>query len=171
MMAPCLAAPPVLAAKGPAKSLSLYNSHTDESLGVAYSKNGCYVPEALQKIDHLFRDYRTGDIKPIDPRLLDYLHAISKSMKLTPQNPFHVISAYRSPRTNALLRRRSRKVAKNSYHMRGMAVDIRLPGYRTSSLRKAARRLRLGGVGYYPGPRFVHIDLGKARTWSSGWRG
>ena len=165
MLAHCLPIPPVHAAKGPAKRLLLYNTHTDESLGVTYCKNGRYVPEALKKIDYLFRDYHTGDIKPIDPRLMDFLNAISKSMKLGPRIPFHVISAYRSPLTNARLRRRSRKVAKNSYHMKGMAVDIRLPGYSASTLRKTALRLKLGGVGYYPGRRFVHIDLGKVRSW------
>ena len=124
-----------------------------------------YIPEALEDIDYISRDYRTNEIKKIHPQLLNYLYAISTSLKLSGRNPFHIISGYRSPKTNAKLRRKNKGVARNSYHVKGKAIDIRLPRYRTSALRKAAMRLRMGGVGYYPKSHFIHIDTGKVRFW------
>jgi uncharacterized protein YcbK (DUF882 family) len=146
-------------------SLSLYNTHTGESLGITYAADGAYIPEALEAIDHIMRDHRTGDVKPIDPNLLDVLYAIAKKIGLTPRHPFHIVSGYRSPETNALLRKRSRQVAKNSYHMKGQAVDFRVPRLRLSHLRKAAVSLRVGGVGYYPRSHFLHVDVGEFRCW------
>ena len=109
------------------------------------------------------RDFRKPDTKPIDTNLLDLLSAIS--MRLNPEKPFHVISGYRSPETNAKLRKRGTGAAKNSYHTQGKAVDIRLPGCRTSVLRRTAYKLKKGGVGYYPHRGFVHIDVGPIRYW------
>ena len=145
------------------KSLSLYNPHTKDRFQGVYWRNGKYVTKALKNINHIMRDFRADDIKQIDTHLLDLLSAIT--IKLKPKKPFHVISGYRSPETNAKLRKRGKGAAKNSYHIQGKAVDIRLPGYRTSALRRAAYHLKLGGVGYYPRQKFVHIDVGPIRFW------
>lgn len=164
-MLPPLIPGQLLAGVPPDRHLHFYNIHTDEKLDVIYRTRDRYIPEALGDIDYILRDYRTGEIKPIDPPLLNYLYAISCSLKLTARQPFHIISGYRSKKTNDRLRRRGRGVAKNSYHIQGKAIDIRLPSYRTSTVRRTASRLRMGGVGYYPQSRFVHIDTGKVRCW------
>ena len=145
------------------RSLLLYNPHTKDSFNGVYRRKGKYVTDALKNINHIMRDFRAHDIKQIDTHLLDLLSAIS--IKLKPEKPFHVISGYRSPETNAKLRKRGKGAAKNSYHIQGKAVDIRLPGYRTSVLRRTAHKLKGGGVGYYPHQRFVHIDVGPIRYW------
>lgn len=145
------------------RSLSLFNAHTGENLHVLYCLRGRYRPEGLRKIDFILRDHRTGEVRPIDPRLLDLLHALSG--KLRAQAPFHIISGFRSPETNAMLRRTSSNVAGGSLHMEGKAVDIRLPGCETVLLRRAAMEMRRGGVGFYPGPAFVHVDVGRVRSW------
>lgn len=147
----------------PVRRLSLYHTHTGETLDVAYCVRERYCPEALQSINHILRDHRTGEIASIDPGLLDLLHALSRRVG-TP-SPFHIISGYRSPVTNAKLRDRSRNVARYSLHMAGRAVDIRLPGFDLSSLRRAALDLKRGGVGFYPGSHFVHVDVGRVRFW------
>ena len=148
----------------PKRSLSLYNPNTKEALDATYWSNGHYVRKALADISHIMRDRHTGEIKPIDSRLLDVLHAIS--MQLKTQEPFHIMSGYRSPQTNALLRKWGRAAAANSFHMQGKAVDIRLPKCGLSSLRRASYKLRSGGVGYYPRSGFVHVDVGPVRYWS-----
>ena len=146
------------------RSLSLFNPHTKEKFEGIYWCDGDYVPNALNNINHLMRDIRTNDVKLIDTHLLDLIFSIST--KLKPKTPFRVISGYRSPKTNTLLRKRGNGAAKKSYHIKGQAVDIRLPGYRTSVLRRAAYELKKGGVGYYPKRRFVHIDVGPIRYWT-----
>jgi uncharacterized protein YcbK (DUF882 family) len=146
-----------------ARSLSLYNPHTKDRFKGIYWQNGKYVADALKSINHVMRDFRADDIKQIDTHLLDLLAQMS--MKLKPEKPFHVISGYRSPETNAKMRKCGKGAAKNSYHIQGKAADIRLPGYRTSALRRTAYRLKSGGVGYYPDQRFVHIDVGPIRYW------
>ncbi|MBW2408018.1 MAG: DUF882 domain-containing protein [Deltaproteobacteria bacterium] len=145
------------------RTLSLYNPHTKDSFNGVYWRKGKYVTDALKNINHIMRDFRAHDIKQIDTHLLDLLSAMS--IKLKPEKPFHVISGYRSPETNAKLRKRGKGAAKNSYHIQGKAVDIRLPGYRTSVLRRTAHKLKGGGVGYYPHQKFVHIDVGPIRYW------
>jgi uncharacterized protein YcbK (DUF882 family) len=147
------------------RSLSFYNSNTKEALDTVYWSNGNYLSKALADINHLMRDRFTGEIKTIDTRLLDLLYTIG--MELKAQKPFHIISGYRSPKTNALLRKRGKGAAKNSFHMQGEAVDVRLPGYRLPSLRRTAYELKAGGVGYYPRAGFVHIDVGPVRYLSS----
>ncbi len=144
--------------------LSLYNPRTKESFSGIYRRNGIYLAAALEKIDRLMRDVRTNDVKQIDTHLLDLICAIS--IKLKTENPFHVISGYRSMKTNALLLKRGKGAAKNSYHLKGQAIDIRMPGLRTSVLRRAASEMKKGGVGYYPRRRFVHIDVGPVRYWN-----
>jgi uncharacterized protein YcbK (DUF882 family) len=145
------------------RSLSLFNPRTKESFEGIYYCNGDYVPSALKIINHIMRDTRTDAVKTIDKNLLDLISAIS--LKLKPKEPFRVISGYRSPKTNNLLRKSGKGAAKNSYHLKGQAVDIRLPGHRISELRKAAYELKSGGIGYYPKSRFVHIDVGPIRYW------
>ena len=145
------------------RSLSLQNIHTGESLNTVYWAQGDYLPEALDDLNYILRDHRTGEIKPIDTQLLDLFHALSE--KLCARRPFHIISGYRSQATNDLLRKCGRGVARNSLHVHGKAVDIRLPGCDLSVLRKSAMELRGGGVGYYPRPSFVHMDIGTVRYW------
>ena len=146
------------------RSLSLFNPHTKEGFEGIYWCDGDYVSDALNNINHIMRDIRTDDVKPIDTHLLDLIFSIS--IKLKPEAPFRVISGYRSPKTNTLLRKRGNGAAKKSYHIKGQAVDIRLPGHRTSVLRRVAYELKKGGVGYYPKHRFVHIDVGPVRYWT-----
>ncbi len=145
------------------RELAFKDTHTGEFLKTAYWVDGNYEPEALAAIDHLLRDFRTGDVHPIDGGLLDYLYALHDEMDT--HEPFHVISGYRSPKTNATLAAASGGVAKKSLHMKGMAIDIRIPGRRLKDLRAAAISLRRGGVGYYPGSDFVHVDVGRVRSW------
>jgi uncharacterized protein YcbK (DUF882 family) len=151
------------AAAGVMRRLSFDNIHTGEQLSAAYWRNGRYLPSGLREIDHLLRDFRTGDVLAIDPRLLDLLYRLRR--QLTYDGPIHVISGYRCPATNAMLAARSKRVSKNSYHMRGMAIDIRMPGRPLTELRDAAIVLGIGGVGYYPESDFVHVDTGPVRFW------
>ncbi len=157
--------PHVFAAIAPQaeRKLALYNLHTGESLTATYWAEGQYQPGELQAINHVLRDFRTGDIHPIDPHLIDLLNLLSHNVHAS--QPFHVISGYRSPKTNAALRQHSTGVAKKSLHMQGKAIDIRLPGLQLSSLHQAACQLRLGGVGYYSKSNFIHVDTGHVRYW------
>jgi uncharacterized protein YcbK (DUF882 family) len=144
--------------------LSLYNPNTKDAVCTTYWSDGAYIPLALEEINYFMRDRLTGQQKPIDTTLLDLLHNIST--KLNTQRTLYVISGYRSPEANARLRKRGRPVAKNSYHLKGQAVDIYLPGYKLSALRRASVKLRGGGVGYYPRSGFIHVDVGPVRYWS-----
>jgi uncharacterized protein YcbK (DUF882 family) len=145
------------------KSLSLYNTHTGETLNAVYWVQGHYLPEALAAADHVLRDHRTDEVRPIDPQLLDLLYAIREELGC--HQAFHIISGYRSPTTNAYLRTVSRGVAEHSLHMDGKAADLRLPGWGAFAVRSVARDLRIGGVGYYPRSDFVHVDVGPIRYW------
>lgn len=146
------------------RSLSLYNTHTSESLeSVVYWADGDYLPEALADINFLLRDHRTDRVKPIDPKLFDLLYTLSN--KLENRKPYQIISGYRSPESNRQLRQASSGVAKKSFHLAGRAADIRLPGRNLSQLRRAALNLRAGGVGYYPKSNFIHVDTGPRRSW------
>ena len=148
----------------PERSLSLYNPNTKESINTVYWEEGNYVSQALVEINHIMRDRLTGQTKPIDANLLDLLFALRTTLEI--DRPLHIISGYRSPKTNALLRKRGKPAAKNSYHLQGKAVDIRVPGYRLSALRQVSTKLRGGGVGYYPRSRFLHVDVGPVRYWT-----
>lgn len=145
------------------RNLSFYNTHTGESLKVSYCVQGHYCPDAMADINYILRDHRTDEIKAIDPRLLDLLFAISG--KVGKSLPIHIISGYRSPRTNEMLRQRSLQVAKNSLHVQGKAIDIRCPGCALTHLRQVAMKLKGGGVGYYPRSDFIHLDTGRVRYW------
>ena len=147
----------------PERAVALYNTHTGESVHAIYWFRGRYLPEAMSAVDRVLRDHRTDEIKPIDPQLLDLLHAISGELACS--HPFYVISAYRSPSTNAFLRFMSRHVAEHSLHMDGKAIDLRIPGWASHTVRRVAIELRMGGVGYYPRADFVHVDVGPVRYW------
>jgi len=143
--------------------LKFFNTHTKERLEVCYRRDGQYKQDAIQAVNNILRDHRTNEVHPIDLRLLDLLHAIHT--KAGQDSCLHIISGYRSPATNAELRRKSRRVASKSLHMLGYAVDIRIPGIRTSKVRKIAMGLGQGGVGFYPKSDFVHVDIGRVRVW------
>jgi uncharacterized protein YcbK (DUF882 family) len=145
------------------RALSFYNTHTGENMKAVYWSEGAYVPQALADINYILRDYRTGDVKEIDADLLDLLFILLQTLESS--GPFNIISGYRSPETNYLLSSMSKGVVKNSMHVQGMAIDIRLPGYELKTLRRAAIDLRRGGVGYYPLSDFVHVDVGRIRYW------
>jgi uncharacterized protein YcbK (DUF882 family) len=157
------AGPAAVALSAPERRLAFDNLHTGESLDVVYFESGAYVDEALAKVNHVLRDFRTGDVHVIEPRLLDLLTALSRSLET--RASFGVISGYRSPQTNALLHEQSGQVASGSLHMQGQAIDIRIPGVDSATVRDAALRLAVGGVGYYPTSDFVHVDVGQVRRW------
>jgi len=143
--------------------LSFYNPHTGEALKVVYCRAGDYLAEAIKKIHCILRDHRTNQVRSIDLPLLDLLYALQA--KLQTDQPFHIISGYRSPVTNADLCKQNRQVAPNSLHVLGKAIDIRVPECDLSTLRRAALDLHGGGVGYYPKSGFIHLDVGPVRSW------
>ncbi len=145
------------------RSLSFVHTHTGEKLSAVYFQSGSYVPAALDRINHLLRDFRTGEVHAIDPRVLDILFDLHGMTGR--EGPYEVISGYRSPQTNAALRRRSSGVAEHSQHMEGRAVDVRLGGFPTMRLYELARQMARGGVGFYPKSDFVHVDCGRVRFW------
>jgi len=145
------------------RKISLANTHTGETLTTVYWQKGDYIGGALEEIDHIMRDFRTGDVHPIDPRLVDLLNGLHR--KVESRKPYQIVSGYRSPQTNAELAEHSNGVAKHSLHMQGMAMDLRLEDVRLRNLRKAAVALESGGVGYYPNSNFIHVDVGRVRTW------
>ncbi|HEY5289242.1 MAG TPA: DUF882 domain-containing protein [Caulobacteraceae bacterium] len=147
-----------------ARRLAFDNLHTGETLNVAYWENGAYVPDALSAVNHVLRDHRTNEVHQIEPHLLDLLTAVSLRLDTNPN--FEVISGYRSPATNAMLHAQSSEVAQGSLHMLGEAIDIRIAGLELDRLHGAALGLEMGGVGYYPGSDFVHMDIGRIRRWS-----
>lgn len=144
--------------------LAFVNTHTSESLRVVYREGPRYLTEALARIDHVLRDHRTGEVHPIDPALLDQLDRLAAMLGVG-KDPYHVISGYRSPRSNSMLASRSGGVAKKSLHMEGRAIDIRIPGVPLARVHEAALDMKAGGVGYYPGSDFVHLDSGRVRNW------
>ena len=145
------------------RTLRLQHLHTGEKLSIEYFSGGRYLPHALEAVNHLLRDFRTGEAGPMAPALFDLLHDLAVLTET--RHPFEVISAYRSPQTNAALRARSSGVASGSLHLQGKAIDIRLADVPLATLRDAALSLRRGGVGYYPASRFVHVDIGRVRRW------
>jgi uncharacterized protein YcbK (DUF882 family) len=146
--------------------LSLRHLHTDEKIRVAYRVGDQYQRDGLQKLNRFLRDYRTGDVTVIDPKLFDLLYDIQRRVG-NPDGTFEIFSAYRSAQTNASLRKVSRKVARRSLHMSGKALDIRLESTSTRKVRDSAIALQRGGVGFYPKSDFVHVDTGDVRRWGS----
>jgi uncharacterized protein YcbK (DUF882 family) len=145
------------------RRLQFHNLHTGEMANLAYWEQGAYVPESLAEINHILRDYRNDEVAAIDSSLLDLLHRVNSVVGTSA--PFEIISGYRSPATNQMLRKNSNGVAKHSLHMEGKAIDIRIPGIALADLHRTALKLQGGGVGYYPGSNFVHMDVGRVRTW------
>ena len=147
------------------RELSFYHTHTGKRLKTVYWRDGRYVPSALDDINRFLSDFRTGDIVEMDPELLDIIYEVREA--LGSDGTYQVVSAYRSPKTNEMLRGRGAAsgVAKKSQHLLGKAIDVRLEGVRTAELRDAAIALERGGVGYYEGSDFVHMDTGRVRRW------
>jgi uncharacterized protein YcbK (DUF882 family) len=145
------------------KRLSLYHTHTEKKLEITYSRDGEYIDSALAEINSFLADFRTGDITSMDPKLFDLMYDIRES--LGSSGTFEVISAYRSPKTNEMLRKRSGSVAKNSQHLLGKAIDVRLDDVDLPKLRNVALAMQRGGVGYYEKSNFVHVDTGRVRRW------
>ncbi|MFW2366379.1 MAG: YcbK family protein [Desulforhopalus sp.] len=143
-------------------SFSFYHTHTGETLNLNFNVK-TRVVEKIKEFHHFLRDFRTGDIHPIDPRLLDILYQLQKGTNSSAT--FEVISGYRSPATNTRLHDASNRVAKKSLHMKGMAIDVRLSGVSTKTLRTIACARQVGGVGYYAKSDFIHLDTGRVRTW------
>lgn len=146
------------------REIVFHHTHTGEKLRVEYHDGRGYLKDALLEVNRYLRDFRTGEVHAIDPGVLDILFEL-QCRTVGRCQPFHVISGYRSPRTNAMLRKRSSGVAKHSLHMRGKAIDIRLPGVETKHLYQIAWNLQRGGVGLYSQSDFIHVDTGRIRTW------
>jgi uncharacterized protein YcbK (DUF882 family) len=147
---------------GGPRTLTFFNVNTQETVTSTYRRGGQYIPAELQKLSTFLVDHKSGDVIAIDPELFDILYHLQRRLGAS---SFEVLSAYRSPQTNAVLARMSRGVARNSLHMQGQAIDIKVPGYTPFQVRQAARELQLGGVGYYPRTGFVHVDTGPVRYW------
>lgn len=152
-------------ADGDTRTLSFHHTHSDEDLTVTFKRNGRYDEAALKKLNHFLRDWRSQDSTTMDRRLFDILWEVNRDVD--GKQPIQIISAYRSPATNAMLRRRSSGVARFSQHMQGHAIDFFIPGVPLEQIRYAGLRLQRGGVGFYPtsGSPFVHLDIGSIRHW------
>jgi uncharacterized protein YcbK (DUF882 family) len=147
----------------PARRLTFFNTHTNETFSGAYWNSGNYDTRVMQNFYYALRDHRTNQMARMDPRLFDLLHNLQA--RLQNFSTIDVISGYRSPASNSFLAAKSDGVAKGSYHMKGQAIDIRIPGIDTSYIHQAALKMKAGGVGYYASSDFVHVDTGPVRTW------
>jgi uncharacterized protein YcbK (DUF882 family) len=145
-------------------SLLLYNTHTGERLSIVYRRGDQYLPAALAKLDYFLRDHVNNDVRHFDPRLYDILSDLTASVG-RPGGEIDIVCGYRSPTTNASLREHTTGVAKNSLHIQAEAIDLRMPGVDSLTLRRAALALHRGGVGYYPHSDFIHVDTGRVRQW------
>jgi uncharacterized protein YcbK (DUF882 family) len=147
------------------RSLAFEHAWTGEKLKVTYYENGRYVEDALEALDRLMRDHRDNTVHEMDPRLYDILFDLHRLMGSS--KPFQLISGYRSPATNSMLAAKSRAVARNSFHLRGWAADVRLPGRDLRQLALGAISLKRGGVGMYSRrSNFIHVDSGPVRRWN-----
>jgi uncharacterized protein YcbK (DUF882 family) len=148
-----------------ARTLSFDCCQTGEKLkNVTYWADGNYQPDALSTINHTLRDYMSGEVHPIDPGVLDILHRIGRTLESDCR--FEIVCGYRSPATNAALRRNDPQVATHSLHMKGQAIDFDLPGRKLGLVHKTALAQQIGGVGYYPDADFIHVDTGRVRRWT-----
>lgn len=147
----------------PERSIALHNVHTGEKERITYWSDGHYIESGLAKVNWLMRDFRTGDVKTIDPRLLNILYLLNR--RVESKESILVLSGFRSKKTNDMLRKTTEGVARRSFHMAGRAIDIRIPKIASTDVQKAALTLGGGGVGYYPRSNFVHLDTGPVRTW------
>lgn len=153
----------LLKGAGDIRRVRMYSGRTGESLDTIYWIEGDYIPEAVKEINHFMRDWRSGDSIGIDPRTIDIMAASHRLMEVT--EPYMMLSGYRSPGTNAMLRSNSRGVAKNSLHMVGKAADLRLKSRSVGQMARAAEACASGGVGRYSRSNFVHMDCGPVRSW------
>jgi uncharacterized protein YcbK (DUF882 family) len=151
------------AANGETRTLSFHHTHRDDDITVTFKRNGRYDQDALKKLNRFLRDWRNDEETRMDPRLFDILWEVHRTVNA--KEPINVVSSYRSPKTNSMLRRRSRGVARFSQHMLGKAIDFRIPNVAAEELRIAGLKLQHGGVGFYPGSGFVHLDVGNVRHW------
>src|SRR5262249_3001777 len=154
---------PVPAVSFAPRSVSLYNVHTGEWLRTVYWADGHYIRDAVRDINWVLRDHHSDEVRPMNAGVLDVLGMLRGRLEC--HDPFLVISGYRSPTTNHMMSLRHDGVASNSYHIKGMAIDLRCEGRELSHVRSAAVSLRCGGVGYYPRSDFVHVDCGPVRYW------
>lgn len=161
----CLAAASQGSLVSDERELSFYHTHTGKRLDVVYARDGAYIAAALDEINHFLFDFRTGDAAEMDPELLDLIYDVRES--LGGDGTYQIISAYRSPKTNEMLRGQSQNsgVARKSQHLLGKAIDVRLEGVKTATLRDQALAMKRGGVGYYEASDFVHMDTGRPRSW------
>jgi uncharacterized protein YcbK (DUF882 family) len=148
---------------GDIRRIKMYNGRTGESIDTIYWIEGDYIKDAKREIDYFMRDWRRNETKPIDFRTIDIMAAAHNLLDVS--EPYMLLSGYRSPATNAMLRARGSGVAKNSRHLRGEAADLRLGSRSVHQIAKAAASCRAGGVGRYSGSNFVHMDCGPVRTW------
>lgn len=151
------------------RNLKFYNIHTKEKIDVVFWVDGRFNRRGLKRLNYFLRDWRANEVREIDPDVLDLVYKIRTHLE--PDYPhlktayLHIISGYRSPETNAKMRRAGRGMAKNSQHIYGRAIDIHFPGVPTHVVRDVARSFRAGGVGYYPSAGFIHVDTGRVRSW------
>lgn len=157
------ATPALLTGRGDFRSIRIYSKRTDEWLNTVYWVEGQYIPEAMDAINNLMRDWRAEKVARIDRRTIDIIAGVHRMLET--EEPFEVVSGYRSAATNAKLRSRSRGVARNSYHMKAMAADLKLKGRSVRQISGAAKALSAGGVGTYTRSQFVHVDSGPVRDW------
>lgn len=148
---------------GDIRRIRMYSGRTGERIDMIYWIEGQYIKDAVKEVNYFMRDWRTDDVKSIDLRTVDIMAASHNLLDVS--EPYMLLSGYRSPKTNAMLRSRSRGVAKNSLHMRGQAADLRLSSRSTSQMARAAVACSGGGVGRYSGSNFVHMDCGAVRSW------
>ena len=146
----------------PSRALKMVNLHTGDRFSGTFAKADAYEQTALADLNAVLKDHRSGEVYDMDPALFDWMVSLRDRLG---GDEFHIISGYRSPKTNAAMRKDGRGVAKRSYHMKGQAIDLRMPGIKTSDIRDLARADQLGGVGYYAKSDFVHIDTGRPRFW------
>jgi uncharacterized protein YcbK (DUF882 family) len=148
---------------GDIRKIHMFSGRSGERIRMVYWLDGKYIPEAVSEISHFFRDWRTGQVKQVDVRAIDIIAASHNIMDAS--EPYQLLSGYRSPQTNKMLRSRSRSVARNSLHMQGQAADLRLATRSVGQMARAAASCRAGGVGSYASSNFVHMDCGDVRTW------
>lgn len=148
---------------GDIRRIRMYSGRTGERVDMIYWIDGKYIEDAIREVNYFMRDWRTDQVKDIDARALDIMAAAHNLLEVN--EPYMMLSGYRSPETNAMLRRRSRSVARNSLHVKGQAADLRLRSRSVTQMAKAATAIRAGGVGRYARSNFVHMDSGDIRTW------
>jgi len=144
--------------------LHFFHTHTGKRLDIVYRHGETYDPDALAQLNYFLRDHRTGDLHDYDPRVFDLLHDLTIALG-RPNAEIDVVCGYRTPWSNEYLRTHGHGVARHSLHMQAMAIDIRVPGVPTTTLRDTALALHRGGVGYYASSDFVHVDVGRVRRW------